>query len=46
MVYEKTAWAIGQGLGGVMVWHYTCDVPADDEYSLFRSIAEAKAEKR
>ena len=46
MVYEKTAWAIGQGLGGVMVWHYTCDVPADNEYSLFKSITQAKAEKR
>ena len=46
MVYDKTKWAIDQGLGGVMVWHYTCDVPADNEYSLFKSITQAKAEKR
>ena len=28
-VYDKTAWGIKQGLGGVMVWHYACDVPAE-----------------
>ncbi len=42
LVYEKTAWAIRQGLGGVMVWHYRCDVPADNDMSLFRAIARAK----
>ena len=44
-VYDKTAWAVKQGLGGVMVWHYACDVPADNEYSLFKAIVQAKAEK-
>lgn len=45
-VYDKTAWAIRQGLGGVMVWHYACDVPADNEYSLFKAIVKAKSENR
>ena len=44
VVYDKTAWAIGQGLGGVMVWHYACDVPAENEYSLFKAIVRAKEE--
>lgn len=41
-VYEKTHWAIGRGLGGVMIWHYACDVPADNELSLFNAITAAK----
>lgn len=42
LVYEKTEWAIKQGLGGVMVWHYRCDVPADNDKSLFNAITRAK----
>lgn len=42
MVYEKTEWAICRGLGGAMVWHYACDVPADNELSLFNAIRDAK----
>ncbi len=41
-VYEKTQWAIKKGLGGVMVWHYACDVPAGNELSLFNAMAAAK----
>lgn len=44
MVYEKTAWCIEQGIGGVMSWHYSCDAPADSGYSLFEAIAQAKAD--
>ena len=42
MVYEKTAWAIRKGLGGVMVWHYSCDLPDRSDASLFRAVARAK----
>lgn len=41
-VYKKTHWAIGRGLGGVMIWHYSCDVPADNELSLFNAITAAR----
>lgn len=44
VVYAKTAWAISRGLGGVMVWHYACDVPKDNSVSLFNAIADAKAD--
>ena len=30
------------GLGGVMIWHYACDVPADNDASLFNAVAKAK----
>ena len=38
MIMDKTAFAHDYGLGGVMVWHYTCDVPYESEYSLFKAI--------
>lgn len=41
-VTEKTQWAIRCGLGGAMVWHYSCDVPADNAKSLFNAMYEAK----
>ena len=44
VVYEKTAWTIRKGLGGVMIWHYACDVPADNDASLFNAVAKAKAD--
>lgn len=44
VVYEKTRWAAKQGLGGVMIWHYTCDVPAENPASLFNAVYRAKAE--
>lgn len=42
MVYEKTQWAINRGVGGAMVWHYSCDIPKDNELSLFNAIYNAK----
>ena len=42
LIFVKTRWAIKHGLGGVMVWHYACDVPADNGASLFNAIAKAK----
>lgn len=44
MVYEKTVWAISKGLGGAMVWHYSCDVPKDNPLSLFNAMYNAKTE--
>lgn len=38
MIKDKTAFANDYGLGGVMVWHYTCDVPYKDDLSLFKAI--------
>lgn len=38
MIKDKTAFANDYGLGGVMVWHYTCDVPYEDDLSLFKAI--------
>ena len=43
MVYDKTAYAMNYGLGGVMVWHYNCDVSSDNELSLFKAIHEASS---
>ena len=41
MVYDKVCYAIDSGVGGVMVWHYTCDMPWDSGLSLWRAIYEA-----
>lgn len=38
MIKDKTAFANDYGLGGVMVWHYTCDVAYEDDLSLFKAI--------
>ena len=46
MVSDKTAFAIDAGLGGIMVWHYSCDLPYDNQYSLFRAISETKELKQ
>jgi GH18 family chitinase len=41
MIYDKTAYAIDQGFGGVMVWNYACDLPMNHECSLFSAIKAA-----
>lgn len=38
VIAKKTQLAIDSGLGGMMVWHYACDVPADNAKSLFNAI--------
>lgn len=40
MIYDKTAYALDYGVGGVMVWHQACDLPVSNELSLFRSISQ------
>lgn len=44
LIYQKTCWAVETGLGGVMIWHYACDVPADNDASLFNAITRAKTD--
>ncbi len=35
-IYDKTAYAMSRGLGGMMVWHYSCDVTdVENSLSLF-----------
>lgn len=41
-IEEKTQYAIDNGVGGMMIWHYACDLPEDNEKSLFRAIASVK----
>ena len=41
VIEEKTEYAIHNGYGGVMVWHYNCDLPSSHEDSLFRAIDTA-----
>lgn len=38
MVKDKTAFANDYGLGGVMAWHYSCDVDYENDMSLFKAI--------
>lgn len=38
VIAEKTLFAINEGYGGVMIWHYSCDLPSTDEMSLLRAI--------
>lgn len=40
VIKQKTSYAIDMGLGGVMIWHWNCDVPADNDKSLFKAINE------
>lgn len=38
VIAEKTALAIESGCGGMMVWHYACDLPQSDDRSLFNAM--------
>lgn len=46
MIADKTAFAIDAGLGGIMIWHYSCDLPSDNELSLFGAITDTIAAKQ
>lgn len=41
MIYDKTAFALDSGIGGLMIWHYACDVAESTDLSLFQAIEEA-----
>lgn len=38
VIEKKTKLAIDSGCGGMMVWHYACDLPKSDDRSLFNAI--------
>ena len=44
VIAEKTDFAINSGYGGVMIWHYSCDLPSTNEASLLGSIGGVIAE--
>ncbi|MBR3766732.1 MAG: glycoside hydrolase family 18 protein [Clostridia bacterium] len=40
VISEKTEFAKENGFGGVMIWHYSCDLPSTNENSLLRAIGK------
>ncbi len=40
IIRQKTQYAINNGFGGVMIWHYSCDLPLNHEDSLLKAIGE------
>ncbi len=38
IIKDKTAFANDYGVGGVFSWHYSCDVPYENDLSLFKAI--------
>lgn len=40
-IKKKTEFAYNNGYGGVMIWHYNCDLPSTHEDSLLRSVDSA-----
>lgn len=41
VVKQKTDYCIKNGYGGVMIWHYNCDLPSSHEDSLLRAIGQS-----
>ena len=41
VIEAKTEYAINNGFGGVMIWHYNCDLPSTHEDSLLRAVGTA-----
>lgn len=39
-IVQATQYAIDNGYGGVMIWHYSCDFPSSHKASLLRAIGE------
>ncbi len=44
LIAQKTEWALENGYGGMMIWHYSCDLSADNEKSLFNAIYNTKTD--
>lgn len=38
VIADKTEYAVNHGFGGVMIWHYNCDLPSTHEDSLLRAV--------
>lgn len=41
VIEKKTDYAIKNGFGGVMIWHYNCDLPSSHEDSLLKAVGKA-----
>lgn len=41
VIEKKTSFAYEYGYGGVMIWHYNCDLPSSHEDSLLRAVDTA-----
>lgn len=41
VVEKKTEYAINNGYGGVMIWHYNCDLPSTHDDSLLKAVGTA-----
>lgn len=41
VIEKKTDFAINNGFGGVMIWHYSCDLPSSSEDSLLGAIGKS-----
>lgn len=41
MIYDKTSYAMDAGMGGIMMWHYNCDLPYTEDLSLLRAVNTA-----
>ena len=41
VINAKTDYAIDNGYGGVMIWHYNCDLPSSHEDSLLKAVEAA-----
>lgn len=39
-IAEKTRFAIEKDFGGVMIWHYSCDLPSSDSRSLLKAVGD------
>lgn len=44
-VYDKTAYALSKGLGGMMVWHLVCDADTASGASLFAAMGRCIADR-
>ncbi len=40
VIEMKTEYAVNHGFGGVMIWHYNCDLPSSHEDSLLRAVSK------
>ncbi len=40
VIADKTQYALDNGFGGVMIWHYSCDLPSSDADSLLGAIGK------
>lgn len=43
VIAKKTQFAIDEGYAGVMIWHYSCDLPSVNEKSLLKAIGDTLA---